>query len=86
MGRLIDADALMDNMFLYAAPEMMWDRIDIMHKINEMPTVEQRKTGKWISLCEGMGLEIVKCDQCGYIKNRRAEFCEKCGCEMEGEW
>ena len=38
--RLIDADALKDNMFHYAAPEMVWDRGDIEHKINEMPTVE----------------------------------------------
>lgn len=40
MSRLIDADALKDNMFNYAAPEMVWDRGDIEHKINEMPTVD----------------------------------------------
>lgn len=38
--RLIDADALKDNMFHYAAPEMVWDRGDIEHKINEMPTID----------------------------------------------
>ena len=38
--RLIDADALKENMFHYAAPEMVWDRGDIEHKINEMPTVD----------------------------------------------
>lgn len=38
--RLIDADALKDNMFRYAAPEMVWDRGDIEHKIDEMPTVD----------------------------------------------
>jgi len=38
--RLIDADALKENMFHYAAPEMMWDRGDIEHKINEMPTID----------------------------------------------
>ena len=37
--RPIDADALKDNMFHYAAPEMVWDRGDIEHKINEMPTI-----------------------------------------------
>lgn len=41
--RLIDADALMDNMFRYAAPEMMWDRADIIHKIDEMPTIEPER-------------------------------------------
>ncbi len=40
MSRLIDADALKDNMFHYAAPEMVWDRGDIEHKINEMPTID----------------------------------------------
>ena len=39
MARQIDADALKDNMFHYAAPEMVWDRGDIEHKINEMPTI-----------------------------------------------
>lgn len=38
--RPIDADALKDNMFHYAAPEMVWDRGDIEHKINEMPTID----------------------------------------------
>lgn len=37
--RLIDANALKDNMFHYAAPEMVWNRGDIEHKINEVPTV-----------------------------------------------
>ena len=38
--RPIDADALKENMFYYAAPEMMWDRGDIEHKINEMSTID----------------------------------------------
>lgn len=38
--RPIDADALKDNMFHYAAPEMVWDRGDIEHKINEMQTID----------------------------------------------
>lgn len=39
MARPIDADALKDNMFHYAAPEMMWNKYDIEHKIDEMPTI-----------------------------------------------
>lgn len=38
--RLIDADALKNNMFSYAAPEMVWDRGDIEHKIDEQPTID----------------------------------------------
>ena len=40
MSRLINADALKSNMFNYAPPEMTWDRGDIEHKIDEMPTVD----------------------------------------------
>lgn len=57
--RPIDADALKENMFHYAAPEMMWDRGDIEHKINEMPTidaipVEWMKKKRKEALQEGM--------------------------------
>lgn len=45
--RLVDADALKDNMFHYAAPEMVWDRGDIEHKINEMPTIDAIPV-KWL--------------------------------------
>ena len=38
--RPIDADALKDNMFGYAPPEMTWDMGDIEHKIDEMPTID----------------------------------------------
>lgn len=47
MSRLVDADALKENMFHYAAPEMVWDRGDIEHKINEMPTIDAIPV-KWI--------------------------------------
>ena len=40
MSRLIDGDALKNNMFSYAAPEMVWDMGDIEHKIDEQPTIE----------------------------------------------
>lgn len=36
---MIDADALKNDMFSYAAPEMVWDRGDIEHKIDEQPTI-----------------------------------------------
>ena len=38
-GRLIDADALHSNFFDYSPREMVWDRGDVEHKINEMPTI-----------------------------------------------
>ena len=47
----IDADAFKDNMFHYAAPEMVWDRGDIEHKINEMPTIDAIPIPWIISWC-----------------------------------
>lgn len=40
MSRLIDADALHSNFFDYSPREMVWDRGDVEHKINEMPTID----------------------------------------------
>lgn len=51
MGRLIDANALKVNMFLYAAPEMVWDKADIVHKIDEMPTAKSKKESKVWRIC-----------------------------------
>ena len=64
--RLVDVDALKDNMFHYAAPEMVWDRGDIEHKINEMPTIDAIPV-EWIrnikenlpESIEKMGLDAV---------------------------
>ena len=46
-GRLVDADALERNMFAYAAPEMLWDRGDIEHKIGEMPSIVPATKGEF---------------------------------------
>lgn len=66
MSRLIDKDALMDNMFLYAAPEMMWDMADIMHKIDEMPIIELPKRSERYN---GMVKELLE------LEERTKHFC-----------
>ena len=82
MSRMIDADALIDNICRYASPEMAWDRIDIIHKINEMPTIEERKTGKWIPyLSHGL---TVMCSECWSRFDRPWHHCPNCGAMMEG--
>ena len=98
--RLIDGDALIDNICRYASPEMAWDRIDIVHKINEMPTIEEHNTGKWIPYEFGDDTWH-KCTACGIadhyisivqrpngttgrLKSVR-NFCPNCGAKMEGE-
>lgn len=84
--RLIDADAFMDNMFRYAAPEMMWNKADIMHKIDEIPTIEERKTGEW-NRRKGMYEVGFKCSECNTFSISETPYCSFCGCRMvqEGE-
>ena len=60
--------------------------------INHMPTIEERKTGKWVELSHGILFHIYKCDQCGNTIDMNgvnagrgdANFCPNCGAKMEG--
>lgn len=82
--RMIDADALKDNMFSYAAPEMMWDRGDIEHKIDEMPTIDVVPVahGRWID-----HKDEHQCSKCKEITivdfyvwmNAQFDYCPYCG-------
>ena len=85
--RMIDGDALIDNICRYASPEMAWDRLDIVHKINEMPTIEERK-GKWI---QDEKSKRHRCDQCFSFalktddgQENLSDYCPVCGSAMEG--
>ena len=91
---MIDADKLIDNICRYASPEMAWDRLDIVHKINEIPTIEERK-GKWIretkhykdSEQEFYYYEE-RCSECGTKRKigwAEVRYCPNCGAKMEGE-
>ena len=72
--------------------------ITFAEKVNRMPTVEERKTGKWIPHIEKsreyIGTFLVNvtydywfCDACGYrVDNGRPmyNFCPHCGADMRG--
>lgn len=52
---------------------------DLIQKLNcsEIPTVEERKTGKWIVHYE--------CPKCGEIVKDFTEYCPFCSTDMRGE-
>jgi hypothetical protein len=58
MNRLIDAEALKEKMFHYVAPEMVWDRGDIEHEINEMPIIEAIPV-EWIQKQRNLFLSVI---------------------------
>lgn len=85
--RLIDADALRENMKFvcmgvmsgtepYAAP---------LTEIDNAPTIEERKTGKWVICDDG----YVRCSKCNtkapWLTDKMAwmsDFCPHCGASM----
>lgn len=56
--------------------------------IQKMPTIEERKTGKWEMKPDPYGFfeEIPVCSECGYTTEMRKtyNFCPNCGARMEG--
>lgn len=82
--RLIDADALKEKAF--------GRRGGLIHTsdIDEMPTIEERKTGKWIKE-DDEGCWWYECSECGdyplknaYGHDVLSDYCPACGCKMEG--
>lgn len=87
--RSIDADALMD--YLQTIPIDLGYRgiEDVKRFVNKMPTIEERKTGKWIITCEFEDCYYAKCNQCNttqvfYGNKSLTNFCPDCGCDMRG--
>ena len=89
--RLIDADALQKE-YMYEHDGKRLMLIDVA------PTIEERKTGKWIERNPQNSdkCRLIECDQCGFshivgfnvpyehwIENRN--FCERCGADMRCE-
>ena len=82
--RLIDADTLRAE---FPIPEDITDPnqalvhiTGIWAEIDNAPTIEERKMGKWIDNING----IYSCDQCG-TRRGRSNFCPNCGAKMEGK-
>ena len=93
MSRLIDADAL-DEVVLdlntnrgFGITRCDYKMIDAV--LFEFPTIEERKTGKWI---QDQKSKRYRCDQClsfalktDDMQENLSDFCPVCGAKMEGE-
>ena len=83
--RLIDADALMEKI------SNPYQQAEVARWIKDAPTIEERKTGKWIEQDDGWDGVYYECSVCkepftlidGTPQDNLYNFCPNCGCEME---
>ena len=99
MGELIDRDELkkhlMDMARLRTNSEIgeptcgltrrtVFHMSEIMKVVIDMPTIEERKTGRWIDTGEAIDDDTeVKCSECGEVLYWLANYCPNCGAEMQ---
>ena len=103
--RLIDADALMPKLkFILEAENQIYRReswgftAKCINAVEDAPTIEERKTGKWvgaIEYCEHLEettgeryqpsslAGMIYCNQCWKASDRRSNYCRECGAKME---
>lgn len=81
MSRLIDADALLEHVWR--------DRLDsrerIANLVEFMPTIEERKTGEWITHYYKLGTERYECNVCHNRIGDTPYYCPNCGADMRGD-
>ena len=87
--RLIDALELKRSI---ACSSILEDGKTLEQIIDELPTIEERKTGRWIDAVipnDNGGLLVQVCDQCNTFfplayTGGGHNFCPNCGAKMEG--
>lgn len=82
--RLIDADALKRE------PELLYGLTvaitEIQDVINEAPTVEERKHGRWIhSCCSICNTRLPSHIRLDYVLAKDFKYCYNCGAIMDGQ-
>ena len=76
--RLIDADEVL------ARIENPYQRVEIARWLRDAPTIEERKTGKWIPF----DYPWYQCSECGAVRENKSfleNYCPNCGADMRGE-
>lgn len=92
MSRLIDADALKADYFTTTPTTGTTSTMYVsLYQILNAPTVEERKTGKWIINKGACEPDYMECSRCKWITEyyggleEEWDFCPHCGCEMRQE-
>lgn len=85
--RLIDADKIVYS-WQIDADGQEHDGVTLQSIISKMPTIEERKKGKWIPCKASIHPygNDVKCSECGHKMGSSFgyKFCPMCGAKMEG--
>ena len=82
--RLIDAGALIAEMHNIILEDGN-DRRTFYEVIERQPTIEERKTGKWVNITNDESLdEEYECSVCGYelFYSNPTNYCPSCGARM----
>lgn len=80
--RLIDADALIEMAKTRGFRGNTFGEVVKLYA-DEMPTIEERKTGKWMP--HPFSRELDVCTACGVgCKRNNYLYCPNCGAKMEG--
>lgn len=79
--RLIDADELQKSSVWYLND--IGEECIKVEDIANAPTIEERKTGKWIN--KEFGQECSGCGEIQYGFDNRRQYCPFCGTKMEVE-
>lgn len=80
--RLIDADTLEECKEIMNTISGESKYVVRMDDIRNMPTIEERKTGKWV-LAEMGDTNLYECSLCRNRKTHMTPFCDICGAKME---
>lgn len=85
--RLIDADELLkaEHKYYYYLADEHYIRV---RDVEDAPTIEERKKGKWLchDIREGHLIEKYSCAVCDYYSGtKRTNFCPNCGADMREE-
>ena len=81
--RLIDADELLEHVW-DADTRVGYVQVVDRQDIENAPTIEERKKGKWIPF----DYPWYRCSECGAVRENKSfleNYCPNCGADMRGE-